>query len=120
MNPSEPAKSSTPLLSLRQCTMRFGGLTAVSNFDLDVGCGELVGLIGPNGAGKTTVFNLITGVYEPTEGTVVFDGKSIHGEKAYTITAQRSIHRSPRSTRNDARGSLRTCPTFLVFPGVRT
>ena len=54
------------LLQLKKCTIRFGGLTAVSNLDLSVGKGELVGLIGPNGAGKTTVFNMITGVYQPT------------------------------------------------------
>jgi branched-chain amino acid transport system ATP-binding protein len=57
-----------PLLEIADCTIRFGGLTAVSNLTSHVGEGELVALIGPNGAGKTTVFNLITGVYRPTSG----------------------------------------------------
>ncbi len=61
-----------PLLQLDRVTIRFGGLTAVSELNLSVGGGELSGLIGPNGAGKTTVFNLITGVYQPTEGTIAF------------------------------------------------
>ena len=61
-----------PLLQLDQATIRFGGLTAVNAVDFTVGENELVGLIGPNGAGKTTVFNLITGVYQPTDGSVTF------------------------------------------------
>jgi branched-chain amino acid transport system ATP-binding protein len=63
------------LLLLDKVTIRFGGLTAVSELDLQVGNQELIGLIGPNGAGKTTVFNLITGVYQPTEGTISFRGQ---------------------------------------------
>ena len=63
---------STPLLQLNSVTIRFGGLTAVSDFSLNVGADELVGLIGPNGAGKTTAFNLITGVYQPTSGEIRF------------------------------------------------
>src|ERR1700732_537441 len=57
--------------------MRFGGLTAVSKFDLTVEKGQIVSIIGPNGAGKTTVFNAVTGIYQPTEGTVRFDGHSL-------------------------------------------
>ncbi len=64
----------TPLLSARELSIRFGGLLAVSDFNLDLNPGELVGLIGPNGAGKTTVFNMLTGVYEPTEGAITLDG----------------------------------------------
>jgi branched-chain amino acid transport system ATP-binding protein len=67
---------SEPLLQLDKATIRFGGLTAVSELDLQVGTHELVGLIGPNGAGKTTVFNLITGVYQPTAGKISFGEKS--------------------------------------------
>lgn len=67
--------------------MRFGGLTAVGNLVCSIGSRDLVGLIGPNGAGKTTVFNVITGVYSPTEGDVVFQGKSIKGLKACTISS---------------------------------
>ena len=67
------------LLQLDQVTIRFGGLTAVNAVDFVVHEGELCGLIGPNGAGKTTVFNLITGVYPPTDGTVSFAGRDVRG-----------------------------------------
>ena len=76
------------LLQLDKATIRFGGLTAVSELDLQIGRNELVGLIGPNGAGKTTAFNLITGVYQPTAGGISFDGQSIAGSKPYHITAR--------------------------------
>ncbi|HET7224221.1 MAG TPA: ABC transporter ATP-binding protein [Candidatus Eisenbacteria bacterium] len=65
--------------------MQFGGLKAVSGLSLTLGRGELVGLIGPNGAGKTTVFNLITGVYAPSAGRIVFEGKPINGKKPHAI-----------------------------------
>ncbi len=74
------------MLETKGATMRFGGLTAVSELNLCVEHGEIVGLIGPNGAGKTTAFNMITGVYEPTEGKVIFTGKDITGKKAHSIT----------------------------------
>ena len=80
------AASTFALLELRKCTIRFGGLTAVSALDLAVDRQELVGLIGPNGAGKTTVFNLITGVYQPTEGKILFNGRSIVGRRPHDIT----------------------------------
>ena len=73
------------LLSLDKVTMQFGGLKAVCDLDLAIGQGELVGLIGPNGAGKTTVFNVVTGVYAPTRGSVTFCGQSIAGRKANRI-----------------------------------
>ena len=60
------------LLDLQRCTVRFGGLTAVSELDMQIGAHDLVGLIGPNGAGKTTVFNIVTGVYRPTTGSHQF------------------------------------------------
>ena len=75
------------LLQLDQVTIRFGGLTAVNAVDFTVNEGELCGLIGPNGAGKTTVFNLITGVYQPTEGTVRFGGRDVAGLKVNDIVA---------------------------------
>ncbi|MBI5691049.1 MAG: ABC transporter ATP-binding protein [Verrucomicrobia bacterium] len=70
-----------PLLELDQVTIRFGGLTAVNAVDFAVEEGELCGLIGPNGAGKTTVFNLITGVYPPTDGTISFAGRDLRGRR---------------------------------------
>ncbi len=75
------------LLSIRGLGISFGGLKAVSGFDLDIEEGTLIGLIGPNGAGKTTVFNLLTGVYQPTEGEIVFDGKKLNGKKTHQIVA---------------------------------
>jgi branched-chain amino acid transport system ATP-binding protein len=74
-------------LHLTAATLRFGGLTAVNAVDLAVDEGELVGLIGPNGAGKTTLFNLITGVYRPTAGTVEFRGQSLAGRPSHQIAA---------------------------------
>jgi branched-chain amino acid transport system ATP-binding protein len=76
---------SAPLLALEHVTMQFGGLKAVADMELEVRPGELVGLIGPNGAGKTTIFNVVTGVYAPTRGRVVFDGRVISGLKANRI-----------------------------------
>lgn len=78
---------SDALLQLKQCTVRFGGLTAVSQVDLAVGPNELVGLIGPNGAGKTTIFNIITGVYQPTEGEILFQERPISHRKPNAIAA---------------------------------
>lgn len=98
------------LLRLDKCTIRFGGLTAVSALDLRVGSEELVGLIGPNGAGKTTVFNLITGVYQPTEGTITFEGNPIAGKKPYHITG----HGIARTFQN-----IRLFPSLSVFDNVR-
>ena len=69
-----PDEPEGPVLTARGVTMRFGGLVAVNNVDLDVHRGEIVGLIGPNGAGKTTFFNCLTGQYQPTEGQVIFNG----------------------------------------------
>ena len=77
---------SVALLQLNQVTIRFGGLTAVSECTLNVGSDELIGLIGPNGAGKTTVFNLITGVYQPTTGTIHFNGEPTTGLKPHQLT----------------------------------
>jgi branched-chain amino acid transport system ATP-binding protein len=76
---------SIPLLQLDGVSIRFGGLTAVSELNLSVGGDELVGLIGPNGAGKTTVFNLITSVYQPTEGEITFNGAPTARLKPYQL-----------------------------------
>ena len=76
----------SPLLQLDHVTIRFGGLTAVSEVSLDVRPGDLAGLIGPNGAGKTTVFNLMTGVYQPTSGSITFDGRPTAGRRPFELT----------------------------------
>jgi branched-chain amino acid transport system ATP-binding protein len=76
-----------PLLETRRLTQRFGGLVAVADLNLYVRAHELLGLIGPNGAGKTTVFNLITGVYKPTEGKILFRGGPIAGMEPSRIHA---------------------------------
>jgi len=75
------------LLSIRNLTKRFGGLTAVNKVSFDVGEGAIVGLIGPNGAGKTTVFNLITGNYQADEGDILFSGTSIKGLRTNKIVS---------------------------------
>ena len=72
-----------PVLETRKLGISFGGLKAVNDFNIKIYQGELVGLIGPNGAGKTTVFNLLTGVYVPTEGTVMLNGVPLNGKKTY-------------------------------------
>jgi branched-chain amino acid transport system ATP-binding protein len=76
----------TPLLELQRLTMRFGGVTALSEVDLQVIEGEIFALIGPNGAGKTTVFNVVTGVFKPSSGTVRFGGRPILNRKQHQIT----------------------------------
>ncbi|MCO4483130.1 ABC transporter ATP-binding protein [Streptococcus infantarius] len=75
------------LLDVKDLTKNFGGLTAVGDVTMHLDKGELVGLIGPNGAGKTTLFNLLTGVYEPSEGSVSLDGTLLNGKKPYKITS---------------------------------
>lgn len=77
---------SAPLLELKDVTIRFGGLVAVSGVNLEVPEGGLFGLIGPNGAGKTTVFNMITGVYQPTSGSILFRGRSTAGQRPHALT----------------------------------
>lgn len=74
------------LLKVKDLSIKFGGLTAVSDFALELGKDDLVGLIGPNGAGKTTIFNMLTGVYVPTTGSIELEGRMINGSKPYDIT----------------------------------
>ena len=76
-----------PVLQVENMTHFFGGLRAVYNYGLQVEPGQIVGLIGPNGAGKTTVFNLIAGVYKPSQGRVVLDGQDITGLKPHEIAS---------------------------------
>jgi branched-chain amino acid transport system ATP-binding protein len=92
------APADGPRLSLDHVSIVFGGLTAVSDLVLDVAPGELVGLIGPNGAGKTTVFNLITGVYQPTAGTIRFGDRVLNGMKSHRI-CHAGIARTFQNTR---------------------
>jgi len=75
------------LLQIKEMSHDFGGLRAVSNYNLTFEPGLIRGLIGPNGAGKTTIFNLITGIYKPTEGDILLNGKSIVGLKPYQIAS---------------------------------
>ncbi|MCK9241050.1 ABC transporter ATP-binding protein [Desulfocurvus sp.] len=75
------------LLEIQGLTQKFGGLQAVSDFNISIEKGSLVGLIGPNGAGKTTIFNLTSGFYQPTEGTITFDGRDTRGMKPHKVTA---------------------------------
>ncbi len=74
------------VLQTNKAVIKFGGLTAVKELDMNVRRGEIFGLIGPNGAGKTTVFNLLTGVYEPTSGDIFIDGTRINGKRPYQIS----------------------------------
>src|SRR5438067_2685030 len=98
------------LLDLQKCTVRFGGLTAVNEFDLRIGSRDLIGLIGPNGAGKTTVFNVVTGVYRPSAGSIQFDGKPVTGLRPNAI-ARRGIARTFQN--------IRLFATLSVFDNVR-
>lgn len=98
------------LLELDKLTIRFGGLTAVSAVSATVNERELVGLIGPNGAGKTTLFNMVTGVYQPSEGDIQFAGESILHRKPYQITACGVA----RTFQN-----IRLFPSLTVFDNVR-
>jgi len=86
MNAATPSPNTQPVLAIQGLTKVFGGLRAVSNFDLTVEKGALDGLIGPNGAGKTTVFNMISGLYSATEGEIILDGENTIGMEPFEIT----------------------------------
>ena len=98
------------ILEVNKITIKFGGLTAVSNFSLNLNDGEIVGLIGPNGAGKTTAFNAITGIYPPTSGNIVFRGNDITG--AFTRQNNKTGHGKNISkyTTLSKHVSFRECP----------
>ncbi len=78
----------SPLLSVQNMTHYFGGLRAVYNYHLEISPHQIIGLIGPNGAGKTTIFNLITGVYTPTEGSILLENENIKGLETNQIAAR--------------------------------
>ena len=105
-----PGNTTATLLKVDNCTIKFGGLTAVSELNLQINEHDLIGLIGPNGAGKTTVFNLITGVYQPTSGNISFNGKSVLRHKPYQIT-KCGIARTFQN--------IRLFPSLSVFDNVR-
>lgn len=86
------------LLQVTELTKRFGGLTAVSDFDLCLKEGELVGLIGPNGAGKTTVFNLMTGILKPDKGSVIFRGENLAGKPPH-VSSNKGLVRTFQNIR---------------------
>lgn len=77
---------SDSIMKLQNVTMKFGGVVALNDVSFEIKKQEILGLIGPNGAGKTTIFNVITGVYQVTEGDITFEGKSVKGKKRYKIT----------------------------------
>ncbi|MCS7241742.1 ABC transporter permease subunit [Candidatus Caldatribacterium sp.] len=95
--------SSSPLLRVTDVTVRFGGLVAVNRYSLDVYPGTITSLIGPNGAGKTTLFNVITGIYRPESGQVVFNGEDITGLQPHLVVA---------------RGIARTFQNIRLFPSL--
>ncbi|MCH8979428.1 MAG: ATP-binding cassette domain-containing protein, partial [Armatimonadetes bacterium] len=89
---------SQPVLKLDKATIRFGGLLAVDTVSFELKKGVLFGLIGPNGAGKTTVFNIVTGVYAPTSGDILFQGENINGLAPHKI-ARKGICRTFQNIR---------------------
>lgn len=99
------------VLQTDKATIRFGGLCAVNELDMSVTQGEIFGLIGPNGAGKTTIFNLLTGVYQPTSGSIYFDGQRIDGLRPYQI-AGRGVSRTFQN--------IRLFPSMSVLENVMT
>ena len=101
--PAPAGKSGDVVLKTNKATIRFGGLVAVNELDMNVRRGEIYGLIGPNGAGKTTIFNLLTGVYEPTSGEIYFEEHRIDGKRPYEISRC---------------GVSRTFQNIRLFPGM--
>jgi branched-chain amino acid transport system ATP-binding protein len=110
MSPAQTINPETPTLQIQRLTKFFGGLRAVSEVTLTVKRGELAGLIGPNGAGKTTVFNMISGLYTPTSGDIVFQGENTGGMEPFEIT-QLGIGRTFQN--------IRLFPNLTVLDNVR-
>jgi branched-chain amino acid transport system ATP-binding protein len=108
---SGAAEKHPSILRTTKATIRFGGLCAVNELDIDVRQGEIYGLIGPNGAGKTTIFNLLTGVYEPTSGEIHFKDQRIDGLRPYEI-AGRGVSRTFQN--------IRLFPSMTVLENVMT
>jgi len=106
-----PPPGAPAVLRTEKATIRFGGLVAVSELDMAVRQGEIFGLIGPNGAGKTTIFNLLTGVYQPTSGEIYFEEKRLDGLRPYQI-AGRGVSRTFQN--------IRLFPSMSVLDNVLT
>src|SRR5687768_15248640 len=104
MSAANPKGNGEHPLRTSKATIRFGGLVAVNELDMQVKRGEIYGLIGPNGAGKTTIFNLLTGVYEPTSGEIHFEGERINGMRPYQI-ARRGVSRTFQNIRLDRKST---------------
>jgi ABC-type branched-subunit amino acid transport system ATPase component len=104
--------SGRPLLEVKGLTKAFGGIRAVEEFSFEVGEGSITGIIGPNGAGKTTVFNLVTGIYRPTEGTILFEGEEMGGLRPDAIV-RKGIARTFQNIRLFNR---RTCLENVLTP----
>lgn len=111
VNKDVKATSSEHPLRTIKCTIRFGGLVAVNELDMNVREGEIYGLIGPNGAGKTTIFNLLTGVYQPTSGDLFFRGEKLNGLRPYEIS-RRGVSRTFQN--------IRLFPSMSVIENVMT
>ena len=112
MSTNVTSENSKPVvLKTDKATIRFGGLVAVNELDMSVRSHEIYGLIGPNGAGKTTIFNLLTGVYQPTSGTIHFKEKRIDGMRPYEI-ACRGVSRTFQN--------IRLFPSMTVLENVMT
>jgi branched-chain amino acid transport system ATP-binding protein len=107
---SAPKPKKTTVLELKQLSKHFGGLKAVNKIDIEIEKYSLTGLIGPNGSGKTTIFNVITGIYEPTSGDVVFDGQVINSLEPFVIN-QMGIARTFQN--------IRLFPNLTVLDNVR-
>jgi len=107
---SETTLEKKPLLNIEKLSIMFGGLRAVSDFDLNIYPHELIGLIGPNGAGKTTVFNMLTGIYKPTTGKIFFEEQEVTGHAPHIIN-QMGIARTFQN--------IRLFPSLNVLDNVR-
>ena len=109
------ASENTPMLEVKNLGISFGGLRAVDNFNMTIEKGQLYGLIGPNGAGKTTIFNMLTGVYKPTDGKIYLDGEDITGKSTMEINTMSGILRLPSYHKAEKAMDERAMELLKVF-----
>lgn len=109
----------TPLLEVQSLSLSFGGLACLNELDLVVNEGEIVSVIGPNGAGKTTLFNVITGVYPPDDGEILFEGRSVLGLDSHQI-ARRGIARTFQTLRLFLNMSVKENVMAAQYGGTRS